>query len=297
MTETAPYCPPPDPSPRTPLIDVPDNACDCHAHIFGPAVRYPYQANRAYTPHDAPLSSLRGMHRVIGITRGVLVQASVHGTDSRAVLDAAAEDPERLRAVIAVAADVSDGELEDFHRRGARAIRVNMVDKGGMPFSSLDELERLGARIRDLGWHVEFLVHVEQNEEFRSLARRLPVPVSVGHIGYTKAEKGIGHPGYRAFLDLLRDGYCWVKLTGPPRLSSHDRVPYEDVAPFARAVVEAAPDRVVWGSDWPHVMNYKPMPNDGDLIDLLADWVPDEALRKRILVDNPAELYGFAPGP
>ena len=294
MRADAPFCPPPDPHPRKATSAVPRGACDTHAHVFCPAQKYPYQENRAYTPIENPIGDLRAMHAALGIERLVLVQASVHGTDSRAVLDAVATDPERLRCIVAVKEDVTDRELRDMHEGGARGIRVNLVDKGGMPYSSLDALHRIGDRIAPLGWHVELLVHVEENDELEALVKRLQVPVSVGHVGYTKAALGLQHPGYQRFLGLLRDGFFWVKLTGQYRISARDHAPYYDVVPFAQAVVEAAPERIVWGSDWPHVVYWKSMPNDGDLLNELAVWVPDAAVRNRILVDNPARLYGFA---
>lgn len=289
----APLCPAPDPNPRKPAIDVPANACDCHAHVFGPASRYPYQAERSYTPHDAPLTALQAMHALFGVGRAVIVQASVHGTDNRAVVDAIAQDPAHLRGVCAVGEDVTDAELTRLHDAGIRGLRVNLVDRGGMPFSSLDSLNHMGERIRDMGWHIEFLVHVHDSAELPELVRSLAVPTVVGHVGYTKTEAGIDHPGYRTFLELLGSGRLWVKLTAPYRISAREGPPYDDVTPFARAVVEAAPDRIVWGSDWPHVLHYKTMPNDADLIDCLADWVPDAETRRRILVDNPAVLYDF----
>jgi len=287
----APLCPAPDPDPHAPAFAVPPLACDCHVHVFGP--QYPYQEERSYTPPDAPVHRLRHLHDNLGLTRAVIVQASVHGTDNTAVLDAVATDPERFRGVAAVGEDVTDAELERLNAGGIRGVRLNLVDKGGMPFSSLASVRAFADRIRDMGWHVELLVHVEQSDELADLVRTLSVPVSVGHVGYTKAGAGIDHPGYQRFLDLLRDGYCWVKLTGPYRISAREAFPYDDVKPFAEAVVTAAPDRIVWGSDWPHVLHYKPMPNDGDLLDSLAEWVPDPRQRQKILVDNPATLYGF----
>ncbi|WP_431282791.1 amidohydrolase family protein [Humitalea sp. 24SJ18S-53] len=291
----APACAAPDRAPRRPVVAVPPLACDSHLHVFGPAARYPYQPTRGYTPPDSPVPEMQALHKALGIGRAVLVQASVHGTDNRAILDAVATDPTRYRAVAAVTEDVTDAELARLHAGGVRGFRVNLVDKGGMPFRSLASLEQVAARVRDFGWHAELLVHVEESPEFVEIARRLPIPVSVGHIGYTKAAVALAHPGYQEFLALLRDGLVWVKLTGPNRLSASDRAPYADVAPLARAVMEAAPDRIVWGTDWPHVMLKGVMPNDADLIDLLAEWVPDAALRHRILVDNPATLYGFGP--
>jgi 2-pyrone-4,6-dicarboxylate lactonase len=291
----APFCPAPDANPHAPSFAVPPGATDCHAHVFGPASRYPYQDNRSYTPPDAPVSQLRAMHKTLGIQRLVVVAASVHGTDNSAVLDAVATDAKNLRGIATVGADITDKELARLKDGGIRGIRVNLVDKGGNPFGSLDALAKIAERIRDLGFHIELLVHVESFPELRGLAKSICVPLSVGHIGYTKvAAGGLDHPGYREFLSLLRDGYFWVKLTGPSRISSHERFPYPDIASMAQAVIAAAPDRIVWGSDWPHVMQYRPMPNDGDLLDALAEWAPDAGQRQRILVDNPARLYGFA---
>jgi 2-pyrone-4,6-dicarboxylate lactonase len=291
----APLCPPPDPNPHPPSFAMPPGATDCHAHVFGPASRYPYQDNRSYTPPDAPLSQLRATHKTLGIQRLVVVAASVHSTNNSAVLDAVATDPKNLRGIATVGADISDKELARLKDGGIRGIRVNLVDKGGNPFGSLDALSGIAERIRDLDFHIELLVHVESFPELRALATSVCVPLSVGHIGYTKAAAGgVTHPGYQEFLALLRDGYFWVKLTGPSRISAHDRFPYPDVSAMAKAVIAAAPDRVVWGSDWPHVMQYRPMPNDGDLLDTLATWAPDAAQRQRILVDNAARLYGFA---
>lgn len=288
-----PLCAAPDRAPHAPSFAVPPLACDCHLHVFGPAERYPYQPTRGYTPPDSPSDEMRKLHGALGIGRAVLVQASVHGTDNRAILDAVAADPARLRAVASVTEDVTEATLERLHEGGVRGFRVNLVDKGGMPFRSLASLEAVAERVQPLGWHAELLVHVHDSPDFLAIARRLPIPVVVGHIGYAPAMRALEHPGYREFLALLRDGACWAKLTGPYRLSASDRAPYADVAPLARAAVEAAPGRVVWGSDWPHVMLKGVMPNDAALLDLLADWVPDAATRHRILVNNPATLYGF----
>ncbi|MEA2660185.1 MAG: hypothetical protein QOF64_3005 [Candidatus Binatota bacterium] len=271
-------------------MDVPPLACDCHAHVFDSA-RHPYQATRAYTPPDNPVERLLALHDTLGIERGVLIQASVHGVDNRAVLEGAAAHPQRLRAVAAVTEEVTDRELERLHAGGVRGIRVNLVDRGGMPFKSLDALALMADRIRDMNWHIELLVHVENCPDLRRILTGLNVPVIIGHIGYTHATNGLGHSGYQEFVAMLRDGFGWVKLTGPYRISARERFPYEDVAPFAKVVVAAAPDRVVWGSDWPHVMLNRPMPNDGDLLEILSEWVPDAELRHRILVGNPTRLY------
>jgi len=273
---------------------VPRGSVDCHAHIFGPASKYPYGENRSYTPPDLPLSQLRAMHRTLGVDRLVLVHASVHGTDNSIILDVVASEPMNLRAVAAMTEETTDRELARMRDAGVRGVRVNLVDRGGMPFRSLAALARAAERIRDLGFHLELLVHVESFPELRELTKTICVPMSVGHIGYTKAgEGGLDHPGFQDFLAMLRDGFFWVKLTGPYRISARSKFPYDDVAAKLQAVIAAAPDRIVWGSDWPHVMVASGMPNDGDLLDALMEWAPDPVLRNRILVDNPARLYGF----
>jgi 2-pyrone-4,6-dicarboxylate lactonase len=296
MAEDIPICPPPDASPHSAGFEVPPGVTDCHAHVFGPESRYPYQANRAYTPRDAPLSALRALHGVLGVRRCVLVQASAHGTDNNAILDSIAQDPANLRGVCAISEDTSDDELERLNAAGIRGFRVNLVDKGGMPFRSFDALAQMSQRVARFGWHVEFLVHVEQAiDDLRQLTKTIAVPMSVGHVGYTHARSGgEAHSGFQEFLALLRDGHFWVKLTAPYRISAEEAPPYADIRSMAEAVIEAAPGRTIWGSDWPHVIHYRTMPNDGDLFDLLAEWAPDADLRTRILVDNPGRLYGFS---
>lgn len=287
----APACAPFDPDPRAPRLRAPPLSCDCHLHVFGPIERYAYSDKRGYTPPDAPLSALLRMHDVLGIERAVLTQPSVYGTDNSAILDAVAAHPDRFRAVVAVDAEVTDKELRRLHERGARGIRINLVDKGGQPYSSWPEVEYAAARVRDLGWHVEFLVHVEELEDIAGELGGLAADVVVGHLGYMKTAKGIEHPGFRRFLDFVATGKCWVKLTGPYRITERRAVPYDDVSPYAQALVAARPDRMLWGSDWPHPITKIEMPNDGDLFDHFLDWVPDAGTRRRILVENPSALY------
>ncbi len=293
MVSDAPLCAAPDRAPRTPAFTVPAGATDCHVHVFGPADRYPYQDNRAYTPPDSTPDDLARLQSALGLSRAVVVQASVHGTDNGAVCDAIALDPVNRRGIAAVPKSVSEADLASLHAAGVRGIRVNLVDRGGMPYDSTETVVDLARRIEPLGWHVEFLVHVELSNDFLRLVERLAVPSVVGHLGYAKSHGGAQHPGYQRFLALMREGRCWAKMTGPYRISAEPTLPYDDVAPFAAALLEAAPDRLVWGSDWPHVMVTRPMPNDGDLFDLLALWVRDKETRRTILVENPARLYGF----
>jgi 2-pyrone-4,6-dicarboxylate lactonase len=286
-------CPPPDPNPRPPRFAMPADAIDSHAHLFGPESKYPYSPKRGYTPPDATLSAYDALHRALGIARGVLIQPSVYGTDNSLMLDALRAQVRPLRAVVALEATVSDRDLDDMNALGVRGIRVNFVDKGGMPYDSLDELERLARRLQPFGWHVELLVHVHEDPALMRRLGTLPVDICVGHLGYMPAAFGADHPGFKEFLALMREGRCWVKLTGSYRITGSAATPYVDVAPLAQALVAARPDRIVWGTDWPHVIVKIPMPNDGPLLDQLADWVPDADLRRRILVDNPAALYRF----
>jgi len=293
MTYVAPTCPPHDPHPARPSVAVPANACDVHAHVCGPQQRYPFIAERLYTPPDASPAEYREMLDALGIERAVLVQPSIYGSDNRCMLDALATDPVRLRGVAVVPFDVDVHEIERLHGAGVRGVRCNIVDlKAGKGVLPLTELRALANRVKPFGWHVEFLMHVD---EFPELARELtdfPVDVVFGHLGYVPAASGVDTPGFRGLLDLMRDGRAWVKLTAPYRFTASE-MPYPDTDVFARELVDAAPDRLLWGSDWPHVFIRTAMPNDGHLFDVFATWVPDAELRRRILVDHPATLYGF----
>lgn len=269
------------------------DACDCHAHVCGPASRYPYAPNRLYTPEDALPADHRRMLDSLGIERGVLVQPSIYGTDNRALLDALAQDRQRLRGVAVVPYDIHARELEALHQAGVRGVRQNIVDlkegKGALP---LDDLRRLAVKIKPFGWHVEFLMHVD---EFPSLDRQLadfPVDVVFGHLGYVNTSKTTAEPGFQALLRLMKDGRAWVKLTAPYRLTM-SALPYPDTDAFAAALVDAAPERLLWGTDWPHVFIKTALPDDRKLPALFEHWVPDRRMRKRILVEHPARLYGF----
>lgn len=295
-TDPYPLCQGPDPAPKAPVFDVPFGAVDCHAHIFGTEPAYPFSPRRGYTPPEATLESYRALHRALGrIERAVLTQPSVYGTDNSCMMDAVDAMDGAYKAVVAVDADVTDKEIEALSARGACGVRVNLADKGGNPFADMRAVRTFTERLKDHGWHLEVLVHVDEFEDLRTTMNEMAVPVSFGHLGYMRTDKGIDHPGFQAFLALLGDGNCWAKLTGTYRITTERETPYTDVAPFARAIIDANPDRVVWGTDWPHPTYSGVMPNDGALFDQLADWAPSDALRRRILVDNAETLYGFAP--
>lgn len=285
-----PICQGPDPSPRIPRISVPAGACDTHAHVFGPADKYALNEDRTYTPPDATLATYQRLLRILGVERAVLVQPSVYGTDNSAMLDALAEAGKNYRGIAVVDIGVSEKQLKALHKAGVRGIRVNLLYKGGV---SLAILNRLANKIKDLGWHVQLLVDVSDCPEFWRIADSLPVDLVIDHMGHMPAQKGVDDPGFQGLLSLVREGRAWVKLAAPYRTTARGDIPYSDVAGLANALIEAGPDRVIWASDWPHPHVQIAMPNDGDLVDMLAEWAPDEDLRQQILVDNPAKLYGF----
>lgn len=289
----APPCAAPDPVPRRPRLALPALACDSHAHVIGPHARYPLSPARVYTPPECDAPTYRRLRETLGIQRAVLVQPSVYGTDNRLLLDALAQEPGTLRGVAVVAEDASDAMLAQLHTAGVRGLRVNLVDRhdaqGELP---LDMLRRLATRIAGLGWHLELLMHVDQHAEELQALTALGVPVVLGHFGYQSIGLGPDHQGFAGLLRALASDRVWVKLTGPYRLT-REGPPYAECLPYARLLREAAPHRLLWGTDWPHVMLKGAMPNDAEFVDLLETWLPDAALRQRVLVDNPARLYDF----
>jgi predicted TIM-barrel fold metal-dependent hydrolase len=262
---------------------------------MGPKARYAYSPARVYTPPDCLLPDYLKMLATLGVERAVLVQPSVYGTDNTVMLEAMKTAGGRFRGVAVVAEDISDTELKKLDAAGVRGARVNIVDvkdrkPGTLP---MDSLEKLARRVAPLGWHMEFLMHADEFPDLERAFADFPVDIVLGHLGYMKTDKGLGNAGFQALLRLMKAGRAWVKLTGPFRITTTGGLPYADVVPYARALLEANPERVIWGTDWPHVIIKMPMPNDGDLADLLSDWIPDARLREQVLVRNPARLYGF----
>jgi 2-pyrone-4,6-dicarboxylate lactonase len=281
----------PDPNPITPLYVAPPGACDAHCHIFGPAARFPYSPTRRYTPPDAPKEMLASLHRRLGLSRAVLVQASCHGTDNRAMLDAIASSHGAWRGVAMVDATVTDAELEALHEGGVRGVRFNFVQHlGGAP--DLTIVEEVLRRVDSFGWHAVLHLDAQDIAAYRTFLDRLRVPFVIDHMGRVKTALGLDQPPFRLLLDLMKSELAWVKISGPERISTAGK-PFHDAVPFARALLEAAPDRTLWGSDFPHP-NVKVMPNDSELLDLFAAVTDDDGLRQRVLVDNPTRLYWSA---
>jgi predicted TIM-barrel fold metal-dependent hydrolase len=280
--------PGPDPKPVKPKYAPPPLACDAHCHIFGPGDRFPYAAERRYTPPDSPKEKLRALHRHLGLARAVLVQASCHGGDNRAMLDAIAWSGGAWKGVAMVGDDITERELRGLHEGGVRGVRFNFVRHlGGAPESGV--FERTLTMIAPLGWHVVLHFDAEDIEAHADLFRRMRVPFVIDHMGRVDAAHGLEQRPFAMLLDLMKNPLAWVKVSGPERISAAGK-PFLDAMPFAAALAEAAPDRVLWGTDFPHP-NVKIMPNDGELLDLFAQTIPDAGLRQRILVDNPARLY------
>ncbi|MEI4488762.1 amidohydrolase family protein [Frigidibacter sp. MR17.14] len=275
--------------PSTPKLVLPAGACDAHCHVFGPAARFPFAPGRTYTPVDAPWETLVALHGKLGLSRTVLVQASCHGTDNAAMLDAIAASRGSCRGVAMVNPDVSDEELARLDRGGVRGLRFNFVTHLGKD-ADIGAVRALAERIRPLGWHA--VVHFDADRLDR-LARELQsidLTLVIDHMGRVDASKGLGQPAYARLLALMEDLRFWVKVCGAERITRAGP-PYDDAVPFARDLVARFPDRVLWGTDWPHPNIKKDMPDDGALVDLLARIAPEPRLLRKLLVDNPTRLY------
>ncbi len=263
-------------------------------HICGPESRFAYSEKRIYTPPDALLPSYLELATKLGIDRVVFVQPSIYGTDNSAMLDAMRASPLPNRGVAVIAGDIDEAELRTLHEAGVRGARLNLVDTAEKSSTlPVEDIRALAERVAPLGWHIELLLHADDHPELDRQLADLPVDLVFGHLGYLRPGAEPSDSGFKALLRLLDGGRCWVKLTGPYRLT-REALPYTAVQPFANALTSAASERLIWGSDWPHVMVKTPMPNDGQLLDLLFEWAGNEDVARRILVDNPAKLYDFS---
>jgi predicted TIM-barrel fold metal-dependent hydrolase len=296
MSHMIPACLPPRDVSRPKVPPLPD-ACDTHAHVFGPAMRFPYTADRSYTPPDAPLEKYQGMLDTIGFARGVLVQGSAHGRDNSAMLDALTRRPDRLRGVAVADAGVPPADLRAWASRGVRGLRFNhffrdgqLHYRGGVPLSAAETLAPVMA---ELGWHLQLWIDVKDLPETIPVLKSLGLPVVIDHMGRTDARAGTATEGFQSLLCALSEGWCWAKLSGAHRIS-RDAPDYPDARPFHEALVRANPERLVWGGDWPHPRVEGEMPDAGHLFELFQMWTPDAATQHRILVANPAKLYGFS---
>ena len=284
-------CQPPVADTKTPKLKLPAYACDAHCHVFGPGAVFPYHSNRSYTPPDAPKENLKKLHDTLRLERAVIVQATCHGDDNRAMLDAIAHSDGKYRGVAMLADDITDRQLEELHDGGVRGARFSYARHlGGEP--DFSKVIRLAEKFAPLGWHAVLYLEAQDVVDNVKALGSLPVPVLIDHMARVTVAEGVEQKSFQLLLDFVRNEDFWIKISCAERLSVTG-YPFEDVAPFAQAVIEAAPDKVLWGTDWPHPNITGVMPNDGDLVDLLAKYAPDPALREKIVVSNPARLYGW----
>ena len=288
-----PTIPGPHPDPHAPARwTPPPGATDAHCHIFGPAHRFPFSADRAYTPPDSGIDDFERLQERLGLRRAVFVQASCHGTDNAAMVDALQRGAGRYAGVAMIDGSFSDADIAALHDAGVRGTRFNFVKHlGGAP--ELDEFWRIVDRVQPFGWHIVLHFDAKDLPAYAELLDRMPCPYVIDHMARVPTADGLDQAPFQTLLELMGDERAWVKISGAERLTASGRPPYDDVVPFARALVAAAPDRVLWGTDWPHP-NVRHMPDDGDLVDLLVDLVPDVATRHRVLVTNPETLYDFS---
>ena len=280
-----------------PAFKAPPQSCDSHFHLFGPAERYPYGTEIRYAPPHAPLDEYLVLARHLGVERMVFVQPSAYGRDNTCMLDAMQElGDENCRGIVDIDDDVSDTELDRLDQMGVRGVRINTSPvkepEAGYANGLVQRIERMDARCAELGWHLDFLAPGWLTTELMPCFRKLKVNFSLAHMGMFLARDGAAQPGFQELLNLLKHGHgqAWVKLTGAYRMSTWPD--YEDATPMARALIEAAPSRIIWGSDYPH-LSFADRVSSVSLFNLLAAWAPDEATRKMILVDNPRRLFGF----
>ena len=287
-------CLPPVRNPRKPNVRLPAGSIDTHVHVFEPG--YPLSPGRGYNPPHSTLADLEHLHATLGIDRVVFTQPSIYGTDNSAILNGMAalnaKTPSRARCVVAISLDIADADLAALDASGVRGVRLNTDNKGGMPIT-MNEIPELAARIAPFGWHIEFLFPGSDIIDLMPVFSALKVPISIGHFAYQPATAGVAAPCFRALLELMRRGSTWIKISGANRVSETDLPPYDDVKPMAHALIDAAPERIMWGTDWPHPNKYLVNPNDGDLVDAFGDWVPDAGMRRKIMVDTPAAFYRF----
>jgi 2-pyrone-4,6-dicarboxylate lactonase len=272
---------------RAPRLRLPAGACDCHVHILGPEGRYPYVGERRYTPPDATMEDYLATARRLGITRAVLVQPSVYGSDNRAILDALREQKMPLRGIAVVDDDADDRTLEEMSAVGVRGLRLR-PGRG----SVAEQITRAAQRIAPLGWHAQLRIGAKDYVSLERTLERFPIDFVIDHIGQVPVDEGIQGSAFSAIRRIARNPRCWVKLSAPMRMSAQG-FPYADVDSFVRALMETGTDRLLWATDWPHTNLKQPAPDDADLVDLIERWMPDAALRQQILVDNPARLYRF----
>jgi len=279
-----------NPNPRKPRLQLPAGACDTHFHVFGPQKRFPFAADRSYTPTcDAPKETLFSMHAMMGIQRGVVVQSAAHGFDNSAAADLLAAN-RNYRGIALLPASTDTARLRELDKQGFRGVRFHYMGHLGAG-DPIDAVLDMAKRLAGIGWHLQIHVDGARIAELAAPLASSPVPVVIDHMGRIDASQGMEQGPFSTLLKLLRKKHVWVKVSGPERISKQP-APWKDAAPFARKLVAECGDRALWGTDWPHP-NLAVVPDDGDLVDFIRESAPSPAEQKALLVDNPARLYGF----
>ena len=279
-----------NPKVTPPAVKFPTGATDCHAHVFGPQEQFPYLPGAAYIPPDATPRNYADMLTAIGCQRAVLVQPSVYGPDNSCMVAALKSGVFNFRGIAVVEPNPTDKELQTLHDAGVRGIRINLASETeGLTFA---DGERLAPRLKAMGWHLQFFLDMEKMPEAEAKLASLSINIVIDHFAKCQAANGVNGKAFQALLRLMKRDNVWAKIMGAYFLSKQKPM-YPDVTPLAQAMIAAAPDRIVWGSDWPHPGARANMPDDGDLANQFGEWAPDASTKQRILVDNPARLYGF----
>jgi predicted TIM-barrel fold metal-dependent hydrolase len=280
----------PDPHPKKPKIKAPPGACDTHIHLFGPAAKYPFAPDSPYIAHEALPETFMALQDTLGMSTAVIVSPGGYGRNYSLLADVLTKYPKRFRGIALLRDDTPSSEIGRLTTLGVRGMRM-MSHKRGQHVPNYSP--KIAARVHEHGWHIQFYPHGTDIVDYADKLLALPNPIVLDHFASIPAKGGIDQPAVTAVLKMLDSGRVWLKLSGPMRCTD-EPPPYPSLTPLARVFVKHAPDRMVWGSDWPHVnLDGMVMPNDGDLLDLLAEWVPEAAVRNRILTQNPKALYGF----
>lgn len=280
-----------DPNPSKPEFVPPAGSVDAHCHVFGPEIRFPYAPERKYTPCDAPKEVLFNVRRFLGFDKSVIVQATCHGTDNSALLDALEASEGSARGVASVNLAVSDREIANLHEAGVRGVRFNFLKRLADPPPRPDLL-KLASRLKDHGWHVVIYFEGQDLPDLLDFFERIPTTVVVDHMGRPDVRKSAEGPEFELFMKMMdRNPNIYTKVTCPERLTHQEPPYYEDVIPFARRLTNEFPERVLWGTDWPHPNMKSHMPDDGKLVDFIPRIADTEEARLRLLVENPTRLY------
>ena len=278
------------PSPKVPDFKLPKGAVDAHCHVFGPAADFPFAPERKYTPCDAGKAELYALRDHLGFERSVIVQATCHGKDNRAMMDACRSAGDLARGIASVGADITEAEIREMHEAGVRGVRFNFV-KRLVDDTPKDVFLAIANKIKDFGWHIVVYFEAQDLEEIEPFLKQLPTTVVVDHMGRPDVSKGVDHSDFQRFIRLMEENdNIWSKVTCPERLSQQGP-PYDDVVAYCAEIVARFPDRVLWGTDWPHPNMKSHMPDDGALVDFIPRIAPTKEQQQQLLVDNPMRLY------